>query len=118
MCQWLFLFLLFDLTVESTKLFFRTKSSFCFISSVGTLSKSLSFFIGSFSKCLLGESAATSAVNKIAPSGVSGHSKFLNDVSVTLIDKTDPRDPTKREDYWILILKTKKIFKKYCILLQ
>ena len=28
-----------------------------------------------------------------------GHSGFLNDVSVTLIDKTDPKDPTKREDF-------------------
>ena len=32
---------------------------------------------------------------------------FLNDISVTLIDKTDPTDPTKREDYWIHTLKTK-----------
>ena len=30
-----------------------------------------------------------------------GHSRFLNDVLVTLIDKTDPKDPTKREDFWI-----------------
>ena len=36
-----------------------------------------------------------------------GHSGFLNDVSVTLIDKTDPKDPTKREDYWIHTLKIK-----------
>ena len=36
-----------------------------------------------------------------------GHSGFLNNVSVTLIDKTDSKDPTKREDYWIQILKTK-----------
>ena len=35
------------------------------------------------------------------------HSGFFNDVSVTLIDKTDPTDPTKREDYWIHTLKTK-----------
>ena len=28
-------------------------------------------------------------------------------VYVTLIDKTDPREPTKREDYWIHTLKTK-----------
>ena len=34
-------------------------------------------------------------------------SRFLNDVSVTLIDKTDPKDPTKREDFWIQTLKTK-----------
>ena len=36
-----------------------------------------------------------------------GRSRFLNDVSVTLIDKTDPKDPTKREDFWIQTLKTK-----------
>ena len=29
---------------------------------------------------------------------LSSHSGFLNDVSVTLTDKTDPKDPTKRED--------------------
>ena len=34
-----------------------------------------------------------------------GLSGFLNDVSVTL--KTDPKDPTKRENYWIHTLKTK-----------
>ena len=34
-----------------------------------------------------------------------GLSGFLNDVSVTL--KTDPKDPTKRENYWIHNLKTK-----------
>ena len=32
---------------------------------------------------------------------------FLNDVSGTLIDKRDPKDPTKREDCWIHVLKTK-----------
>ena len=31
----------------------------------------------------------------------------LQDTYVTLIDKTDPRAPTKREDYWIHTLKTK-----------
>ena len=36
-----------------------------------------------------------------------GHSGFLHDVSITLIDKTGPSCPTKREDYWIDILKTK-----------
>ena len=36
-----------------------------------------------------------------------GHSGFLNDVSVTLIIKTHPKDPTKQEDCWIHILKTK-----------
>ena len=35
------------------------------------------------------------------------HSGFLNDVSVTLINKTDPTDATKLEDYWIHTLKTK-----------
>ena len=28
-----------------------------------------------------------------------GHSGFLQDISITLIDKTDPSCPTKREDY-------------------
>ena len=36
-----------------------------------------------------------------------GHSGFLNDVSVTVSDKADPRNPAKREDYWIHTLKTK-----------
>ena len=36
----------------------------------------------------------------------SGHRVFLNDVSVTLIDKTDGSDPKKREDYWMKTLKT------------
>ena len=29
------------------------------------------------------------------------HPGFLNDVPVTLINKTDLKDPAKREDYWI-----------------
>ena len=28
------------------------------------------------------------------------HNGFLNDVSVTFIDKTDPSDPLKRENFW------------------
>ena len=36
-----------------------------------------------------------------------GHSGFLHDASVTLIDKTDPSCPTKREYYWIDTLKNK-----------
>ena len=36
-----------------------------------------------------------------------GHSGFLHDVSIALIDKTDSSCPTKREDYWIGTLKTK-----------
>ena len=35
-----------------------------------------------------------------------GHRGFLNDVSVTLIDKTDGSGPKKREDYWMKTLKT------------
>ena len=35
------------------------------------------------------------------------HSRFLHDVSITLIDKTDPSCPLKREDYWIDTLKIK-----------
>ena len=36
-----------------------------------------------------------------------GYTNVLADVTVTLIDKTDPRDPTEREDYWIYTLKNK-----------
>ena len=36
-----------------------------------------------------------------------GHSGFLHHVPITLIDKTDPNCPTKREDYWTDTLKTK-----------
>ena len=36
----------------------------------------------------------------------SGHNGFLNDVSITFIDKTDPSDSLKREDYWRRTLKT------------
>ena len=36
----------------------------------------------------------------------SGHCSFLEDVSLTFIDKTDPSDPLKREDYWRSTLET------------
>ena len=38
--------------------------------------------------------------------GSLGHKELLNDVSVTLIDKTNGSDPKKREDYWMKTLKT------------
>ena len=34
------------------------------------------------------------------------HKGFLKDVEVTLIDKTQGTDPTKREFYWMRTLKT------------
>ena len=36
----------------------------------------------------------------------SEHSGFLNDVSITFIDKTDPTNPLQRENYWKHTLKT------------
>ena len=36
-----------------------------------------------------------------------GRTGFLQDTYVTLIDKTDPRAPTERDDYWIHTLETK-----------
>ena len=33
------------------------------------------------------------------------HDGFLNDVSITFIDKTDPFDVLRREDYWRQTLK-------------
>ena len=35
-----------------------------------------------------------------------GHSGFLGNVSITLIDKTDGKDPKRRENYWMRTLKT------------
>ena len=37
---------------------------------------------------------------------MAGHDRFLNDVSLTFIDKTDPSDPLQREDYWRQTRKT------------
>ena len=34
------------------------------------------------------------------------HNSFLEDVSITLINKTDGSDPTKRETFWMHTLKT------------
>ena len=44
------------------------------------------------------------------PSGIFSATRsywFFTRYYVTLIDKTDPRAPTKREHYWILTIKTK-----------
>ena len=35
-----------------------------------------------------------------------GHNSFLKDCTITLIDKTDGADPTRREEYWRRELKT------------
>ena len=35
-----------------------------------------------------------------------GHHSFLEDVSITLIEKTDPSNPLQRENYWRSTLKT------------
>ena len=29
-----------------------------------------------------------------------GHCSFLKDVTITFIDKTDPKDPNRRKHYW------------------
>ena len=39
-----------------------------------------------------------------------GHSGFLGNVSITLIDKTDGKDPKRRENYWMRALKTYALF--------
>ena len=35
-----------------------------------------------------------------------GHIGFLGNVSITLIDETDGKDPKRKENYWIKTLKT------------
>ena len=39
-----------------------------------------------------------------------GYNGFLIDVFVTFIDKTDPSDPIKRENYWRETLMTMEIY--------
>ena len=34
------------------------------------------------------------------------HNGFLQDCSITLTDKTDGSNPTRREEYWRVVLKT------------
>ena len=36
----------------------------------------------------------------------AGHSGFINDTKIRFIDKTDPCDPNRREDFWIDTLQT------------
>ena len=36
----------------------------------------------------------------------NGHNGFLEDCTITLIDKTADADPTRREEYWRRVLKT------------
>ena len=35
------------------------------------------------------------------------HNGFLEDTEITFIDKTDPSDPTRREEFWIDTLRTR-----------
>ena len=37
---------------------------------------------------------------------MAGHDGDLSDVSITFIDKTDPTDLSRREEYWRQTLKT------------
>ena len=46
----------------------------------------------------------TSSVTGETQGILEGHTEFL-DVSITLIDKTDGSNPTKRENYWMQTLK-------------
>ena len=43
----------------------------------------------------------------------SGDAGFLDDVSITFIDKTDPSNQLKREDYWRCTLKPCTFWAKY-----
>ena len=40
----------------------------------------------------------------------SDHNGFLEDCSITLIDKTDGAEPTGREEYWRGVLKTVTLY--------
>ena len=36
----------------------------------------------------------------------NGNNELMNDCEITFIDKTDPSDPTRREFFWMRVLKT------------
>ena len=36
---------------------------------------------------------------------LEGHTQFVNDASINFIDRTNPTDPLKREQYWRHTLK-------------
>ena len=38
---------------------------------------------------------------------LTSNSGFINDTEIRFIDKTDPSDPCRREDFWIDTLKTR-----------
>ena len=42
---------------------------------------------------------------------MAGHDGFLNDVSITFIDKNESFDPLRREGYWRQTLKTMDLYK-------
>ena len=37
----------------------------------------------------------------------AGHSGFINDTEIRFVDKAEPTNPTRREDFWIYTLKTR-----------
>ena len=39
------------------------------------------------------------------------HDGFFKDVSITFINKTDPSDPLRREEYWRQTLKTMVLYR-------
>ena len=41
---------------------------------------------------------------------MAGHGGFLNDVSITSIDKTDPSDLLRRKGYWRQTLETMALY--------
>ena len=45
-------------------------------------------------------------INIIEKKKKKDHAQFVNDASIIFIDKTDPTEPLKREQYWRHTLKT------------
>ena len=44
-----------------------------------------------------------------------GHNGFLEDVTITLIDKTDGKDPKNRENYWMKMLAPDGLNSEECV---
>ena len=60
-------------------------------------------YAGTITRTMIGNSRKGKVVSNNICLNISsgdGHSNFLDDVHITLIDKTDPKDPNRREHYW------------------
>ena len=76
------------------------------LSSMLVVTQVLSDIVGTIINLMTENTREVSPVCKNILLNIFWHNGFLHDVSDTLIDKTDERNPVKREHYWQHTLKT------------